>query len=345
MKQKALSYPCYFILLSSLAIVLLLADILTGSVALPLSQTWAALTGGEAPQYIREIIWNFRFPKACTAALSGMALSVCGLQMQTLFRNPLADPYVLGISSGAGLGVALFIMGFSTGSSGSLEVFKDMGMAGAGWIGALAVTFLIIAAAQKLRDTLSLLILGIMIGSVGSALTSLLQYIAPASSLKTYVLWTMGSFSGMTPSRLGILGVLCLAGLLLSVWNTKALNALLMGETFAQSVGVNIRKTRRLIFVSVAFMAGSVTAFCGPIGFIGIAVPHIARMLFNNADHKILLPATTLTGILVMLLADILSQNPWMQTALPINTVSALLGLPVIISIIVKNRYSHGRAY
>lgn len=323
-----------------LLLLFIAADIFLGSVKLPFHQIWSSVWDGEAPDYVNKIVWNFRFPKMITALLSGMALAVCGVQMQTLFRNPLADPYILGISSGAGLGVALFTMGFSAFGLNSLipDAVADLGMASAAWIGALAMTFIIMTASQRLKSNMSLLILGIMAGSAGSALIGLLQYLSNAPALKMYVLWTMGSFGNVTGSRLLIMALLCFVGFTISFYNIKDLNVLLMGEQYAHSLGIRLNRVRNRIFIATALLAGSVTAFCGPIGFIGIAVPHLARMIFRNANHRVLIPASGLIGALLMLSADILSQMPGSQNTLPVNTVAALLGIPVIIYVIFQNK-------
>jgi len=326
-------------MLALLLALLFLLELIFGSVSISLKQLYFAVIHPQQEDVVAKILYSFRLPRACAALLSGVALSICGVQMQTLFRNPLADPYILGISSGAGLGVALFVMGFSAGtfSAGGAWIM-NLGIASAAWIGALAVSFVVMVAAKRLRSTMSLLILGIMIGSVGSAFISMLQYVSSASALKMYVLWTLGSFSGVTGTPLAIMALLVLLGLGLSVYNIKALNVLTMGEIYAKSIGVNINGVKNRIFISTALLAGSVTAFCGPIGFVGIAVPHIARMLFKNANHKVLVPSAALLGGCMMLFADFVSQLPGTQQVLPINTVTALLGIPVIILIILQNR-------
>ncbi len=334
--MKRLKLTLYFFLFVFLTF--LATDIFLGSVSLPFVQVWKALWGGvsahEVPAYVRQIVWTFRLPKACTALLAGAALSVCGVQMQTLFRNPLADPYVLGISSGAGLGVALSVMG--GGLAGS--ALSDMGMAAGALLGALAVTLLVMAGAQRMRSNLSILVLGVMIGSAGSALIGLMQYFSNAQALKVYVLWTMGSFTNVTGSRLVLMAALCVAGLGLAFYNIKDLNVLLMGSSYARSLGLKPKRIRNRIFVSTTLLAGSITAFCGPIGFIGIAVPHIVRMSTGNANHRSLLPLSALAGAALMLLADTVSQLPGTTSVLPINTVAALLGVPVIIYVLLKNR-------
>lgn len=310
-----------------------------GSVLLPIKEIVAAITGADAPQYVQNILFSHRIPKAITALLAGAALSICGLQMQTLFRNPLADPFILGISSGAGLGVAIFIMGFSAfGITLSGSVITNIGIVTAAWLGAFGVTLLILLVSQKLRDSISLLIFGIMIASVTGAIISLIQYFSSSTDLKVFVMWTMGSFSGLSASKIWILFLLVLAGFVLSIYNIKDLNILLLGESYAKSLGVNLENTRRRILIATTLLAGSVTAFCGPIGFIGIAVPHIARMIFKNANHKILLPATALLGAALMIFADTVSQLPGQAQVLPINTVSALIGVPVVLYIILKNK-------
>jgi len=334
------SYRLYYIVLIIMLVLFFLFEIVFGSVSFSLSQIYHALIDPQEGDLVSNILWTLRLPKACTALLAGAALSVCGVQMQTLFRNPLADPYVLGISSGAGLGVAFFVMGFSAGAFTSAPPWlMNLGITSAAWAGALTVSFIVMAAAKRLQNTMSLLILGIMIGSVGGAFISMLQYISSASALKMYVLWTLGSFVHVTGIELIIMTVMIALGFILSVYNIKDLNVLLMGETSAKSLGIKMSGIRRRIFISTALLAGSVTAFCGPIGFIGIAVPHLARMVFKNANHKVLIPSGALIGASVMLFADFLSQLS--DPALPINTVAALLGIPVIIIIIIQNR-SHG---
>ncbi len=282
----------------------------------------------------------YRIPKVITAMLSGVALSVCGLQMQTLFRNPLADPFILGISSGAGLGVAIFVMGFSAfGITISSSFAASIGTALSAWLGAFGVTLLLLAVSSRLRDNSSLLIFGIMLGSVVSAIISLMQYLSSSSALKVFVLWTMGSFSGLNPSQIWVLFILIMCGFALSVYNIKDLNALLTGEAYARSLGVNLESTRRRILIATTLLAGSVTAFCGPIGFIGIAVPHIARMLFKNANHKVLMPSAALLGAAIMVFADTIAQLPGQPGVIPINTVSALIGVPIILMIVLKTRF------
>lgn len=338
MKIKG-SYYREYALISLLLIVLIVLDLILGSVIIPIKEIISTLFGSTAPDYVSDILFSFRIPKLITAILSGVALSICGLQMQTLFKNPLADPYILGISSGAGLGVAFFVMGFSAFGFTMPPLMVNIGIATSAWVGAFAVTLVILLVSYRLKDNISLLIFGIMLGSVVSALISLLQYFSSSSALKMYVLWTMGSFAGLNPGQIWIMFSLILLGFGLSVYNIKDLNTLLMGETYAKSLGVNLQNTRRRILIATTLLAGSVTAFCGPIGFIGIAVPHIARLCFKNADHRVLIPATALMGAMIMVFADTVAQLPGQSGIIPINTVSALIGVPIILVIILKNRF------
>ena len=335
----------YYILFAAVLICCFVADIICGSVAIPVKDIINSLFSSDTlpdnaqSTFVRDIILNFRLPKAFVALLAGIGLPVCGLQMQTLFKNPLADPYILGISAASGLGVALFVMGGSLiGLDMNSPFFQIFGVAGAAMAGAFLLTLLIISLSNKLKDNLSLLIFGIMTGSVASAIISLMQYLSNASQLKSYVIWTMGSFAGLSSLQISIMGIMVIAGFLMSVYNIKDLNALLLGEQHAAAMGLNVKAIKVRLLLATTLLAGSVTAFCGPIGFVGIAVPHIARFIFRNANHKTLLPATAIIGGITMLFADIISQMPGTGTVIPINTVAALLGIPVILYIITKNR-------
>ena len=327
-----------FVLIAVSGVLLFLADILLGSTSIRAADVWAALTGGSVDATLRDVVLKFRLPKAVVAVAVGAALSASGLQMQTLFRNPLAGPYVLGISSGASLGVALFLLGLPLFGGAIPEAFRNIGMAGAAWIGSALVLTAIMSLSARIKDIMTILILGIMFGSVASAFVDILQYVSSESALKSYVIWNMGSLGGVSAGQLNMLLIVVTVGLLCSVLLIKPLNMLLLGENYARTMGLNIRFTRILIFVSTTLLAGTVTAFCGPVGFIGIAVPHIARMLFARADHRILMPASMLLGAVVMLLSDVISRMPGSDMILPINTVTALLGIPVIIVVIIRNR-------
>ncbi len=341
MKKPTQKHIILFVVLAILAVLLFFADVFIGSEIISPANVWAVLSGQEGVAHSdRVIILDIRLPKAIVALLVGLALSVSGLQMQTVFRNPLADPYVLGISSGAGLGVALFVLGSGFwAATGGLLWLKSFGIAAAGWIGAVVVLGFILTMSVRMRNTMTILILGIMISYAASAVVSILQYTSSEAALKTYVLWTMGSFSNIPAQQLSLLLLSVVAGLALSVISIKNLNALLPGDTYAQSIGMNVRRARSIIFISVGLLAGTVTAFCGPIGFIGIAVPHLARMIFKNANHGVLIPASVLLGACTMLVCDILSQLPGLM--LPINTVAALMGIPVILFIIFRNQRNY----
>jgi len=328
-----------FILLALLLVLLFVASLLLGSVSLQAKEVLGVLFGQEADPQTRILVTHFRLPKAITALIVGAALSASGLQMQTLFRNPLAGPYVLGISSGASLGVSLFLLGAPLlGVSVASETLRNIGVVGSAWVGAALILAVIMAVSVRLKDIMAILILGMMFGSAASAIVQILQYLSPDSALKSFVVWTMGSLSGVSLQQLGIMSGIVVAGLALSIYLIKPLNLLLLGENYARTMGLNIRWIRFLLFASTTLLAGTVTAFCGPIGFIGIAVPHVARMLTGNADHRILMPASMLMGSVTMLLCDIIAQLPGHEMVLPVNTITALLGIPIIVLVIVRNR-------
>jgi iron complex transport system permease protein len=321
-----------FTLLTMLVALLFAVDLAVGSVALPLRDVVAALTGGDCPPVTAKIVLNIRLVKAIVALVAGGALSVSGLQMQTLFRNPLAGPYVLGISSGASLGAAIFILGAPL--FGLTSMALSFGIAGAAWIGSALVLAVIAAVGHRIKDIMVILILGMMFSSGISAVVQILQYMSNEESLKAFVVWTMGSLGEVTGSQLTIMFVAEAVGLFLAVLTIKPLNMLLFGEEYAVSMGLNLRRSRALLFFSTTLLAGTVTAFCGPIGFIGLAMPHVARLLFANSDHRILLPGTLLTGAAVLLLCDIVSK--WLT--LPINAITSLLGIPIVIWIVLRNK-------
>ena len=314
-----------FTALAALTLFLFLLDLAVGAVAVPLGDVWAALTGGDCPRATAKIILNIRLIKAVVALLAGAALSVSGLQMQTLFRNPLAGPYVLGISSGASLGVALVLLA---------GVGSSIGIAGAAWLGAAIVLVVIAAGGHRIKEIMVILILGMMFSSGIGAVVQILQYVANDESLKMFVVWTMGSLGDVTFNQLAILIPSIIAGLLLAVVTIKTLNLLLFGEEYAVTMGLNVRRSRGLLFLSTTLLAGTVTAFCGPIGFIGLAMPHVTRMLFRNSDHRVLVPGTVLSGASVLLLCDLVSK----LFTLPINAITALLGIPIVVWVVLRNK-------
>lgn len=313
----------FFCITSALVVALFIADICIGSVDIPLSQVIGALTGSSADARTQTIVVDLRLVKAATALLAGIALSISGLQMQTLFRNPLAGPYVLGLSSGASLGVALLLL-CGAGSS--------MGIAAAAMAGAAAVMALLLLVNERVKNVMTLLILGILFSSAIGSIVQILQFLSHEQALKSYVVWTMGSLSEVTAPQLAILAGCVAVGLLPSVITAKPLNLLELGETFAHTMGVDLRRSRLTILASTTLLAGSVTAFCGPIGFIGMAMPHIARALTGESDNRFLLPASALVGAAVLIACDLISR----RFLIPINAVTSLAGIPVVAYVVIK---------
>ena len=338
------------LMLAGLALVALAAFLLSlavGSVRIPLDEIVAVLLGGDASKTAwTTIVLKFRLPKALTAMLAGAALSVSGLQMQTLFRNPLAGPFVLGISSGASLGVALTVLlaGVAVGLGGSTTLLAGISLAGdtslalSAILGSGLVLLLVMAVARRVQSGMTLLILGLMFGYTTSALVSVLIYFSVVERIQAYISWTFGSFGGVTWRQLQVMAPAILLGLAGGHLLMKPLNALLLGETYALSLGLNVRRVRLGIIGSSAVLAGVVTAFCGPIGFLGIAVPHLCRSLLHSSDHRLLLPAVSFMGATLALGADIVAGLPGSQLTLPLNAVTALVGAPVVIWVILRQR-------
>ncbi|WP_455007116.1 FecCD family ABC transporter permease [Bacteroides finegoldii] len=333
MKQPHAHITFLFVTLGIVAILLLLTDMATGDTFIPISKVWAVLTGGECDEMTRNILLSIRFVRVVVAGLIGIALSVSGLQMQTIFQNPLADPYLLGVSSGAGLGVALFILGAPLLGWTAFPLLQSIGIIGSGWIGTAVILLGVAVISRKVKNILGVLIMGVMTGYVAGAIIQILQYMSSAEQLKVFTLWSMGSLGHITMTQLAIMAPIVCIGLVVSIACIKPLNLLLLGENYARTMGMNIKRSRTLIFISTALLTGTVTAFCGPVGFIGLAVPHITRLLFNNADHRVLVPGTILTGLIGMLLCDIIAK----KFLLPVNCITALLGVPVILWVIAKN--------
>jgi iron complex transport system permease protein len=323
-----------FVSLSLLLVILFVLDLLIGSVHIPLRDILGAIVGAEVDPATRLIVLDIRLIKTIVAILTGIALSVSGLQMQTLFRNPLAGPYVLGISSGASLGVAIFILGMPLLGVATNSTLSSIGTAGAAWLGSALILTFVASASTRIKDIMVILILGMMISSGVSAVVQILQYLSHEEALKSFVIWTMGSLGDVTTNQLYLMLPAILLGLVISVAVIKPLNLLLLGEQYARTMGLNVRHSRYLIFLSTTLLAGTVTAFCGPISFVGLAIPHIARMIFCNADHRILLPASALCGAVTLLTCDIVSK--WLT--LPINTITALLGIPIVIWVVIRNK-------
>lgn len=322
-----------FVVLAALTALLLLVDIGAGSVKLSIGEVADALLGRGDNPATAKIVVDIRLTKGIVAIIAGIALSVSGLQMQTLFRNPLAGPYVLGVSSGASLAVALFILGAPL-TGGLSATAASLGMTGAALVGSAVVLALIAVAGRRIKDIMVVLILGMMVSSAISAIVQILQYMSSDEALKSFVIWTMGSLGNVTSDQLPILAVTVAVGLILAVATTKSLNLLLLGEEYAVTMGYDNSRGRTMILVSTALLAGSVTAFCGPIGFVGLALPHVARVAFGTADHRVLIPGAALTGAAVMLGCDIVSK----LFVIPVNAVTALVGIPIVIWIVFRNR-------
>ena len=320
--------------LSILVVGLFVCDLTAGAVGIGVRDVWNLMTGAPCEPLTRDIILKIRLVKALVALLAGIALAASGLLMQTLFRNPLAGPFVLGISSGASLGVALFLLGAPLLGVAAHSLLLGIGTIGAAWIGAAAILLLIMAVSRRIKDIMVILILGMMFGSAVGALVEILQYLSNEAALKTFVVWTMGSLADVTASQLALLAPAVLLGAALTFAVLKPLNLLLLGERYARTMGLNVERTRALIFIATTLLSGTVTAFCGPIGFVGLAVPHLARMLFRSADHRVLMPASMLLGMAMLLVCDLFSK----QTALPINTLTALLGIPIVVWVVIRNK-------
>lgn len=331
------------LLFSSLSLLLLLSLLLNislGQVSIPLKEVIRSVFGSQASKETWEyIIINFRLPKAITAILVGIGLSISGLLMQTLFRNPLAGPYVLGLSSGSSLGVAFVILGAGfLPAVFSQVLLSSYGIILASCIGSSLVLILILIVSQHLRDTMSILIIGLMFSSFTSAIVSVFAYFSSAEQLQKYTFWSMGSIGNLSWHAISILTICTVLGLLFSLLSLKSLDALLLGENYAKSMGLNIAKARYIIIFATSILAGSITAFAGPIAFIGLAVPHLGKLLFQTSNHKILFLGTLLLGSIIMLLCDTISQMPGFDFTLPINAVTSIIGAPIVIWLIVKKK-------
>ena len=315
-------------------------NISLGSVAIPLKDIFNGLIGNPTTQESwQHIIQHYRLPKALTAIIVGSGLGISGLLMQTLFRNPLAGPFVLGVSSGASLGVALVILGSSVfgGVFASLLISK-WGIVIAASLGSFLVLFAVLLVALKVRDTMAILIIGLMFASITAAIVSVLSYFGSAEQLQQYIFWGFGSLGNLSWEDLSILFLIYLLGIILSIMAIKSLNTLLLGENYAKSLGLNLKQSRLVIIIATSLLAGTITAFTGPIAFIGLAIPHLTRQVFNTSNHKILLPAVFLFGAIVMLICDSISQLPNSDLMLPINAITSLVGAPVVIWLLVRKR-------
>lgn len=337
MKNK--TYTKQFIVLLILVVVLCFVNISFGSVSIPFKDVFAIFFGDESiKESWRTIILNFRLPKAITAILVGSGLSISGLLMQTLFRNPLAGPFVLGISSGASLGVALLILGASFFSGFLFLQPTNWSIAIASSLGSFLVLSAVIIAANKVRNTMSILIIGLMFGSFTAAIISVLSYFSEAEQIQQYVFWSFGSLGNLSWDELAIFITIYLIGFAGVFAIIKPLNSFLLGEKYAKSLGINIKQSRIIILIITSLLTGVITAFSGPIAFIGLAVPHIAKLIFTTSNHKILIPATAITGAIVLLVCDVIAQLPTLEYTLPINAITSLFGAPVVIWLLIRKK-------
>lgn len=326
------------------AFALFIVNISLGSISIPLKDVFKSLTGAEASKESWQyIILNYRLPKAITAVLVGMGLATSGLLMQTLFRNPLAGPYVLGLSSGASLGVATIILGASIlPASISAFLLSSYGIVLASSSGSFLVLLAVLAVSYRLKDTMAILIVGLMFGSLTSAVVNTLTYFSTAEELQKFTFWSLGSLGNLSWTAITVLFIAVLIGLTLSLVSIKSLDALLLGENYAKSMGLNYKKSRLLIILATSVMAGSITAFAGPIAFIGLAVPHISKLVFQTSNHKVLFWSTLLFGAIIMLICDSISQVPGKDFSLPINAVTSLFGAPIVIWLLVRKKKMMG---
>lgn len=331
-----LNYHTRWGILLGLLLLLFILNLSLGSVNIPTAEIFKILLGKPSSNIIyTDIVWNFRITKALTCILAGTALSVGGLQMQTLFRNALAGPDVLGLSSGASLAVSLLLMSqaagfqfFSNPSPWAIVITASIGAGG--------VFLIVLIIAKRLRDNTSLLIIGLMMGAATASLVSVLQFLSKAEDQQAYLLWTFGSLGSLSWGEIQILSVTLAIGVLIGIFSVKSLNAWLLGDHYAQSIGVNVPRARLLIIFSTAILTGGVTAFCGPIAFVGLAVPHLTKLIIKTHNHRILLPAVMISGAILMLFCDIIAQLPGSIYVLPINAITALIGAPVVIWIVLR---------
>ncbi|SHH43700.1 FecCD family ABC transporter permease [Winogradskyella jejuensis] len=333
------TYKLQFLLLFVILALCFFTNISLGSVSIPFKSIFGSLFSTIENSTWEVIITNFRLPKAITAILVGSGLGISGLLMQTLFRNPLAGPFVLGISSGASLGVALVILGSGLfGGAFAIALASKWSIVIAASLGSFLVLMSVLAVSHRVRDTMAILIIGLMFGSITAAVVSVLSYFSSAEQLQQYIFWGFGSLSNLSWNELLIFSGIYFVGLILSIASIKGLNSLLLGDNYAKSLGINLKKNRFIIIIATSLIAGTITAFAGPIAFIGLAIPHLTRQIFTTSNHKILLPAVCLFGAIVMLICDSVAQLPGSDYILPINAITALVGAPVVIWLLVRQR-------
>lgn len=324
-----------------LGIVLFALNLFVGSVMVPFDDILKVLLEDNADKTMSVIIFNYRLPQALTALLAGAALAVAGLLMQTLFRNPLADPSMLGISSGASLGVGIVILltgAISGAAVSSFGWWSTIGVSLAAFIGAVLVLFVMLAFSSRMKNMTTLIIIGLMIAYLAGSITDILKFFSLKEDIHAFVIWGMGSFSGVGTSKMPVFAVSITIGLIATFFLSKNLNILLLGEMYAENLGLNIRKNSVIIILVSGYLTAIVTVYCGPIAFVGLAMPHIARFLFKSSDHRLLIPATMLIGMDMALFCNLIARMPGFDGNLPINAVTAFIGAPVVISVIMKSK-------
>lgn len=338
--QTSPSYRIHFLILLLILLAAFLVNLSMGSVSIPLTEIISVFVGNGSTKATWEyILIDYRLPKAFTAMLAGGGLAISGLLMQTLFRNPLAGPFVLGLSSGASLGVAILILGASAfGGFFGTMLLSQWSLVIASALGSFLVLLAVLAVTFRIKDTMAILIIGLMFGSVTTAVVSVLSYFSNAEQLQQYIFWSFGSLGNQSWQGVTILSICFLAGLILSIISSKSLNTLLLGENYAKSMGIHIKKTTLIIILATSILAGGITAFVGPIAFVGLAVPHLVRQFYKTSNHLILLPAVLLCGSLLMLICDTIAQLPFSEFTLPINAITSLIGAPVVIWLLVRKR-------
>ena len=338
--QTTATYRLYFVLFFVLLLAIFLVNLSIGSVSIPINEIFSEFFGkGASKESWRYILMDYRLPKALTALIAGGALSVSGLLMQTLFRNPLAGPFVLGLSSGASLGVAFLILGAGTfGGILGAALLSPWSLVIAAALGSFLVLLAVLTVTLRIKDTMAILIIGLMFGSVTTAVVSVLSYFSDAEQLRHYIFWSFGSLGNQSWQAVFIMFGCFLIGMVLSILSGKSLNALLLGENYAKSMGLQLKKTTLIVILATSLLAGGVTAFVGPIAFLGLAVPHLVRQIIKTANHLVLIPAVLVCGSLLMLVCDTVAQLPFSEYTLPINAITSLIGAPVVIWLLVRKR-------
>lgn len=339
MKNRKITFGILGIII--VGIILFILNLFVGSVTVPLDDIFKVLLKENTDNTLNVIIFNYRLPQALTALLAGAALAVAGLLMQTLFRNPLADPSMLGISSGASLGVGIVILltGAISGTAvSSFGWWSTIGVSLAAFIGAVLVLFVMLAFSSRMKDMTTLIIIGLMIAYLAGSITDILKFFSLKEDIHAFVIWGMGSFSGVGTSKMPVFATSIIIGLFVTFFLSRNLNILLLGEMYAENLGLNIRKNSVIIILVSGYLTAIVTAYCGPIAFVGLAMPHIARFLFKSSDHRLLIPATMLIGMDMALICNLIARMPGFDGNLPINAVTAFIGAPIVISVILKSR-------